>query len=259
MARPEISYRLPDDFDPAGRVVFLGSSLGSAGLMWARARNYLSGQMQLVTWDLPGHGDSDAAREAFSLRDIADELVAIADRLGVAKFDYAGVSISGAIGLELSIHHGDRLRSCAIMFSAAKLGTAEAWADRCATVRSLGTQAMIDGLPERWFSPSFIAEDALWVDTMMDILADVDDESYAKCCEALSAYDVRDSLSLVEVPTLVIAGDHDPSVSADMVRELMTGLPNAKLFVVEGGRHLAVVDFPHEVGAALNTFWSSIH
>jgi pimeloyl-ACP methyl ester carboxylesterase len=57
----------------------------------------------------------------------------------------------------------------------------------------------------------------------------------------------------------VIAGDHDPSISADQIRELMTGLPNAKLFVVEGGRHLCVVDFPQVTAGALNTFWSGIH
>ena len=77
--------------------------------------------------------------------------------------------------------------------------------------------------------------------------------------DAAKVASVREQLAEVTVPTLVIAGDHDPSISADAVRELMAGLPNAKLFVVEGGRHLAVVDFPHEVGAALNTFWSSIH
>ncbi len=259
MAGPEISYRLPDDFDASGRVVFLGSSLGSSSLMWARALPYFSADIQPVTWDLPGHGDSDVATTGFTLREIADELVRIADNLGVEKFDYAGVSISGAIALELGIHHGDRLGSTAVMFSAAKLGTNESWADRCATVREHGTAAMVTDLPPRWFSPKFIAEDGPWVETLMDILLDVDAESYAKCCEALSAYDVREQLTEVTVPTLVIAGDHDPSISADAVRELMAGLPNAKLFVVEGGRHLAVVDFPHEVGAALNTFWSSIH
>ncbi len=259
MARPEISYRLPDDFDSSGRVVFLGSSLGSSSLMWARALPYFSADIQPVTWDLPGHGDSDIATAEFTLREIADELIVIADRLGVDKFDFAGVSISGGVALELAIHHGDRLRSTAVMFSAAKIGTAESWADRSATVRAHGTASMVTDLPPRWFSPAFIADEGPWLETLMDVLLDVDAESYAKCCEALSSYDVREQLGSVTVPTLVIAGDHDPSISADAVRELMAGLPNAKLFVVEGGRHLAVVDFPHEVGAALNTFWSSIH
>ena len=255
----ELAYRLPEDFDPTGKVVFLGSSLGSASLMWARAIPFLAPGVQAVTWDLPGHGDSAPAEAAFTLADIADALIELADKLGVATFDYAGVSISGAIALELALRHPKRLRSTAVICSAAKLGTAESWADRASMVREKGTSAVVPGLAERWFSPTFIAEDQMWLDTLMEVLADTDADSYAKCCEALGVFDVRDELKNVSVPALVIAGDHDPSISADQVRELMTGLPNAKLFVVEGGFHLCVVDFPELSASALNTFWSSIH
>lgn len=259
MASLELAYRLPEDFDPSGRVVFLGSSLGSASLMWARALPFLSPDLQPVTWDLPGHGDSAPAEHSFSLADVADALVELADKLGVDTFDYAGVSISGAIALELALAHPDRVRSIAVMFSAAKLGTAESWADRAALVRSSGTSTLVPDMAPRWFSPQFVVDDPMWLDTMFEVLKDVDDDSYAKCCEALGRFDVRERLNEVSVPALVIAGDHDPSISADQVRELMTGLPDAKLFVVEGGRHLAVVDFPQLTASALNTFWSSIH
>ena len=259
MSKLELAYRLPDDFDPSGRVVFLGSSLGSASLMWARALPYLAQDVQPVTWDLPGHGDSAPAESAFTLADIADALVELADKLGVATFDYAGVSISGAIALELALAHPSRLRSTAVICSAAKLGTLESWRDRSALVREKGPAALVTDTPPRWFSPAFLLEDPLWVETLMDLMADVDAESYAKCCEALSAYDVRDRLGEVSVPTLVVAGDHDPSISAEMVRELVTGLPDPKLYVVEGGYHLCVVDFPQLTAGALNTFWSAIH
>jgi 3-oxoadipate enol-lactonase len=259
MSSLELAYRLPEDFDPKGRVVLLGSSLGSASLMWARALSFLAPEMQTVTWDLPGHGDSAPAERAFSLADIAEAVVDLADKLGVETFDYAGVSISGAIALELALAHPERLRSIAVMFSAAKLGTPESWADRAALVRASGTSTLLPDMPPRWFSPQFVLEDPMWLDTMLEVLSDVDDDSYAKCCEALGAYDVRDRLSEVKVPSLVIAGDHDPSISADQIRELMTGLPDPKLFVVEGGRHLAVVDFPALTAGALNTFWSTIH
>jgi 3-oxoadipate enol-lactonase len=255
----ELAYRTPEDFDPKGRVVFLGSSLGSASLMWARALPFLAPDMQAVTWDLPGHGDSAPTESNFSLADVADSLVALADKLGVDTFDYAGVSISGAIALELALHHPKRVRSIAVMFSAAKLGTPESWADRAALVRASGTSTLVPDMPPRWFSPEFVQEDPMWLDTMLDVLSDVDDDSYAKCCEALGGYDVRERLGDVTIPTLVIAGDHDPSISADQVRELMTGLPDAKLYIVEGGRHLAVVDFPQVTAGALNAFWSTIH
>lgn len=259
MSTLELAYRVPEDFDPQGRVVFLGSSLGSASLMWTRALPFLAHEMQTVTWDLPGHGDSAPTESTFSLADIAQALVELADKLGVEKFDYAGVSISGAIALELALAHPERVRSIAVMFSAAKLGTPEAWAQRAALVRASGTSSLLPDMPPRWFSPQFALEDPLWLDTMLEALSDVDDDSYAKCCEALGGYDVRDQLSQVSVPALVIAGDHDPSINADQIRELMTGLPDPKLFVVEGGRHLAVVDFPQLTAGALNTFWSSIH
>lgn len=255
----ELAYRLPEDFDPKGRVVFLGSSLGSASLMWARAIPYFAADVQPVTWDLPGHGDSAPTNQNFTLAEVADAIVALADKLGVERFDFAGVSIGGAVALELALAHADRLRSTAVICSAAKLGTEESWAQRAALVRLNGTGSIAAETSPRWFSSAFIAEDPLWVETIMDVLGDVDDESYAQCCAALAAFDVRDRLTEVKTPTLVMAGDHDPSISAEQVRDLMTGLPNAKLFVVEGGYHLPVVDFPHVSATALNVFWSGIH
>jgi 3-oxoadipate enol-lactonase len=255
----ELSYRLPDDFDPEGRVVFLGSALGSASPMWTRAIPFFAPDVQPITWDLPGHGDSAPATGPFSLLDIADAIVGIADGLGVDRFDYAGVSISGAIGLELALRHPARVRSFAVICSAAKLGTVESWADRAALVRGSGTGALIPDIPARWFTPTFMTEDPIWLETLMEVFEDVDDESYARCCEALAGYDVREDLPSITVPALVMAADSDPGITADQIRELVTGLADPKLFVIEGGRHLAVVDHPSVAAGALNAFWSGIH
>jgi 3-oxoadipate enol-lactonase/4-carboxymuconolactone decarboxylase len=53
-----------------------------------------------------------------TVSDLAEAVLAAVD--GVDRFHYTGVSLGGAIGLWLGVHHPDRLRSLAVMATAAQ-------------------------------------------------------------------------------------------------------------------------------------------
>ena len=90
----------------------------------------------------------------------------------------------------------------------------------------------------RWFTPGFAD-----VGPYREMLLSVDPEGYARCCDALARWDVRDALGAVRAPTLVIAGADDPSTPPDDGRAARRGaIPGARFEVIDQAAHIASVE-----------------
>lgn len=88
---------------PAAPLLVLGPSLGTTSALWETAAAALSTRFRVLRFDLPGHGLSAPAAESFDLTDLAAAVVSLVDSVGGGRFSYAGVSIGGAIGIELAL------------------------------------------------------------------------------------------------------------------------------------------------------------
>ncbi|WP_219417813.1 3-oxoadipate enol-lactonase [Pseudonocardia nigra] len=237
----------PDD----APVLLLGPSLGTdVGLFDAQAAA-LADRYRVVRFDLRGHGGSPAAPGPYTIADLAGDVLALADRLGADTFHYGGVSIGGAIGQWLGIHHGDRLGTLTICASAARFADPDSWPARAATVREKGTEAMVASRPGTWYTHDFAREQPAAAERLLDMLRATDDESYAGCCEAIGAFDVRAELGRIAVPTLVIAGADDPATPVETVRAVADGIPGAEFVVVPHAAHLPTAERPDAVTDAL--------
>ncbi|WP_248964110.1 bifunctional 3-oxoadipate enol-lactonase/4-carboxymuconolactone decarboxylase PcaDC [Sphaerisporangium perillae] len=233
----------------------LGPSLGTSLAVWEPQVSALARHHQVIRWDLPGHGGSPAdllpstAPGATTVADLGRLVLGLADALGVDRFAYAGISLGGAVGLWLALHHPDRLGSLAMVCSSARFGEPESWHERAALVRAKGTDPLADTATARWFTPAFVDSPAAAALTA-DLRA-ADPAGYAACCDALAGYDLRAELPDVTVPTLVVAGRDDPATPPRHARELADGIPGASLTEVAHAAHLAGVERPAPVLAVL--------
>lgn len=242
----------------AGRddVVILGPSLGTDVRLWDLALPVIAEHHTTLRWDLPGHGASAPAAEAFSISDLADGVVALADSLGVDRFDYAGVSVGGAVALELARIYPDRVRSVVVVCSAAKIGDATTWAERAALVRDKGTEVLVEGTIDRWFAPAFTVSQPEVVTRLMGMVTATSGEAYAKLCEALSHFDARPTLAAITVPLLVISGALDPATTPEQGAVIAATVPGARQIVIQDVSHQAVVEKPVVVGQILVDFFA---
>lgn len=245
----------------AGRddVVILGPSLGADVHLWDLALPTIASHQTTLRWDLPGHGASAPAVEAFSLADLAAGVIALADSLGVGRFDYAGVSVGGAVGLELARLYPDRVKSAAVVCSAAKIGEQVSWVERAALVREKGTSVLLAATPGRWFAEGFPEREPAIVERLMAMIATADPESYACLCEALGAFDARPTLASITVPMLVISGELDPGTPPEQGALIAEAVPGARQVVIAGVSHQAVVEKPSVVGQILVDFFAESH
>lgn len=250
---PETTARLhhvdegPRDATP----VLLGASLGTTHRLWDDLAADLATDHRVVRFDTRGHGGSPVPEGPWTVSDLAADVVALADELGLDRFGYLGISLGGAVGQLLALDQADRLSSLTLACTAARFGDPATWADRARSVRAEGTGALVEPTRARWFTAETQQERPDEVDRVMAMLTATPAEGYARCCEALAAYDARDRLSAIGVPTLVIAGSEDPTAGPDSARELAGSIPEAELVVLEGAAHLAHLARPDAFTAAV--------
>jgi len=231
--------------------LILGPSLGTSLAVWDPQVPALARTHHVIRYDLPGHGGSPASllRAGATVADLGRLVLALADSLGVDRFAYAGISLGGAVGTWLAVHHPDRVDSLALICTSARFGEPAGWHERAALVRAKGTDPVADSAATRWFTEGFAGEPA--AEALVADMRAADPEAYAACCDAIAGFDLRAELPGVSAPTLVVAGRQDPATPPSHGRELADGIPGASLTEVAHAAHLANVERPAPVLAAL--------
>ncbi len=236
-------------------LLVLGPSLGTSTILWDDVVPLLADDHRVAAWDLPGHGAGPVAREAFTVADLAD---AVAAAVPDETFLYAGVSLGGATGLELALRHGSRVRGAAIVASGAVLGDPASWAERAAQARAQSTSSLIVGSAQRWFAPESMARRPEISGRLLHVLQDADDDSYARCCEALAAYDVRSRLGEVSVPVLAAWGEFDQVAPEAKAVEIAEGVADGRVVRIDDAGHLPPAEQPEAVASQLRSFFASV-
>jgi 3-oxoadipate enol-lactonase / 4-carboxymuconolactone decarboxylase len=231
----------------AAPLLLLGPSLGtSADTLWARAALHLRADLRVVAWDLPGHGRSPSS-DPFTIGELAAGVLALADRLGAESFHYAGDSVGGCVGLQLLLDAPHRVETATLLCTGARIGTAAAWQERAAAVRTRGMAAVLDGAAERWFGSGFPVRQQQTTAGLLGALRDTDPECYAQICDALADFDVSDRLADIATPVLAIAGADDVPTPPESLQRIASGVKAGRLEVLDGVGHLAPAEAPARV------------
>ena len=213
----------------------------------------LARRHRVVRCDARGHGLSKGVRDPDDYRwdNLARDLLALADELGVDQFAYCGVSLGGAIGQQLAATEPDRVRSLVLCCTAAYFCEHTDWREREQRVRAEGTEWLLEPSRERWFTPAFREREPAQVERMLKLLRETPPEGYAGCCAALAEFDSRGWLDKIGAQTLVVGGAHDPATPPELSEELAAGIDGAELHLVREAAHLANVEQPGEVTSAI--------
>lgn len=231
-------------------IVFVGS-LGTDREMWRPQLDILSPQHPLVLVDHPGHDGKPIPDHPFSVEDLADAVVVVADGLGLDRFHLAGLSLGGMVGMALAAKYPERIERLAVLCSSAHMPPADAWRDRADLVRREGTEAVVGAVAGRWFTDRFRSAQPSTVRWAEQMLLDVDPVGYARCCEAIADMDLRPELGRITAPTLVIGGVDDPATPPPHAETIAAGIADSTLELLERAAHLANVEQPRAVGDLL--------
>jgi 3-oxoadipate enol-lactonase len=232
--------------DDAPTLVF-SNSLGSTTWMWERQAAALGEHFDVVRYDHRGHGRSPVPPEPYDLADLGADALALLDRLGAARVHWCGLSLGGMVGMWLAINAPERIDRLVLCCTAAKLGPPEMWADRAATVRAQGVDAIADAGLERWLTDGFREREPETTAQVRAMLASTPAQGYAGCCGVIERMDQLDELGTIEAPTLVVSGAQDPATPPEHGERIASAVRGARMEVIEDCAHLAAVEQPETI------------
>lgn len=233
--------------------VVLSNSLGTDLTMWDAQASVLATRFHVVRYDTRGHGGSGATPGPYTIELLGQDVLALLDHLDVERAHVVGLSMGGVIGQWLGAHAPERVNKLVLANTAAKIGTREGWETRAAAVRGSGMSEIAAGSPGRWFTPAFVARQAVVVGTMQKTVRGLDPEGYAACCEALAVADLREDLGRIAAPTLVIAGAEDPVTTVADGEALVKAIKGASLVSLPAS-HLSNIEAPDRFTQAMTSF-----
>ncbi len=254
LAEGELHYQL--DGPEEAPVLVLSNSLGTNLHMWDAQMADFTRHFRVLRFDTRGHGQSLVTPGPYSIEQLGADVLALLDALNIERVHFCGLSMGGLIGQWLGINAGQRLNKLVVCNTAAKIGDPSIWNPRIETVLRDGASAMValrDASIARWFTPDFAQANPAAAKQITDMLAATSPQGYAANCAAVRDADLREQLSSIKVPLLVIAGTEDavtPPSGGQFIEERVPGAGYAELYAA----HLAGVQSGADFGARVLAF-----
>jgi 3-oxoadipate enol-lactonase len=207
--------------------------------LWDPQLAALATGFRVVAPDLRGFGESPGTPHLVSLREYADDVVELLDRLGIGRAAIVGLSMGGLVAMELAIGHPRRWWALGLVTTTAEPVTAGERAlrrERADLVERDGMQVLIDYMHTGVYGPRCPPAVRERVDAMM---ARAPAEGAAAALRGRAERpDYRPGLRQLDLPTLVCTGSEDPWSNATVTAEIVQNLRRPELLVIDGAGHL---------------------
>lgn len=252
-------------FDLHGRqdadapTIILSSGLGGSASYWAPQLAALSDDYRIVTYDHRGCGRTGGEVPADGgIAAMADDVLEIAEQLGLTHFDFMGHALGGLIGLDLALRKPGMIGKLVLINAWSK---ADSHSGRCFDVRIELLEK--SGVPAFVKAQPLFLYPAVWMSENVERLEA--EERHAidhfqgrtnilRRIAALRAFDVDDRLQDIKTETLVIATRDDLLVPYTRSIRLAEGLSNSQLQLLDFGAHAVNVTAPDAFNAAILRF-----
>jgi pimeloyl-ACP methyl ester carboxylesterase len=267
-----IAYRI----EGAGPAMVLTNGLTTTTTFWKHLRPRWLRSHTVLTWDLPGHGNSGPAQsDAIASIEAQPSIVAQLMRsVGIERATHIGWSTGTQVVLEIHRQFPALCERLVMLLGGAghaletsRLplpGNAIDWlmcklpgpvfAASChlmsTAMRGPGSRAL--GRFLGLIGPHVSREDLSQITAH---IARVDPRSLQLLVHSCQAHSAWDTLSSLRVPLLIVAGDRDPFAPADAVGvPLHRAAPNSQLVRLPNGTHTALLEEPEPIAQAVERF-----
>jgi 3-oxoadipate enol-lactonase len=244
------------DSGGGGEPVLLAHAIGCDHRMWDDLAARLAPGFRVIRFDARGHGRSPVTPRPYSLELLAEDAVALLDRLGVAKAHWVGLSMGAMVGMAFALEHPERLGRLVLANTTSSYGPEgrRMWEARARAVQEGGLGAIKDMVMERYFSDGFRQSHQAVVSTIAERFLATPVEGYLGCCDAIAELDYTEALSAIHARTLVIAGAADAGTPPAMAETIAERIPGSQLAVLPEAAHLSAVEKPAEFAALVKGF-----
>ncbi len=224
--------------------------------LWDPQFEALGREYRLIAPDLRGFGNSSATTE-YSIGAFAEDIAGLLDRLEVERAVVGGLSMGGYTALELLRHHRARVMALVLADTRAEADAPEIRARREAQqdqVIASGSDSLVDAFLQTILSEETRSDRPRVVDALKGLM-EQPDASWIGGLEAMkNRRDSSDLLGAIDIPTLIVVGEHDAVTPVEVARAMHDGVRGSRLVVIEGAGHISNLESPAAFNAALKSF-----
>jgi pimeloyl-ACP methyl ester carboxylesterase len=242
----------------AGEPTVLIHGFGLDARLWDVEAAHLARTRRVIRYDLRGFGRSSLPAGPFSH---ADDLLALLDRLDIARAHLVGLSLGGGVALDAAIAHPDRVRTLVLLDS---IVSGFIWRDDRAVMQAAWAAGRASGVP---------AARASWLANPLFAPALAHPTAGVRLRMLVDAYSgwhwvnqnpVRmldppalGRLAEVRAPTLVLVGELDLADFRHLAERLRREIPGARGRVLPGVGHMCNLEAPDLIAAELDAFYAA--
>jgi pimeloyl-ACP methyl ester carboxylesterase len=214
-------------------------------LIWAGFAETVAAHRRVLALDARGFGGTPSPPGgAFSMDDLADDVAALLDRLGIARCTLLGQSMGGYAALAFAARYADRLEGLVLCDTRATADSAEAHAGRAtalATIRDAGVQGYLAASIPRQLMPGAPPARV----THLRARAETRRASLVAGVEALRDRPDRTGvLAAIRCPTLVVCGDGDQISPPAEMKQMAAAIPGSVFATIAEAGHISHVESP---------------
>ncbi len=262
VAGRRLAYEEVAPDDPDGTVLLL-CGIGAKRQGWYKQLPVLGERFHALALDYRDVGDSDAAHEQYTIREVAEDVHGLARELGIERASLVGISMGGFIALELALAQPEFVDRLILVVTSAGGATHVSTSPEVMRALMPGDEEVESGEGARRVcslvaGPGFAERHPGAIEEFVEIAqhTPMHVDAYLRQLTACRAHDVDARLGEITAPTLVLHGDADPLVPVENGRHLAAGIPGARLIEYEGVGHIPEVEIFERFNDDLMTFLS---
>lgn len=237
-------------------VLLHGFPLSSA--IWDPVRPVLEQRCRLITPDLRGMGRSDTPGGDYGMDTLAEDVVRLADTLGLDRFVLGGHSMGGYVTLRFAAHWPERLVGLVFVDTRAEADPSPGRVVRqeaIAEIARYGAGRYLEGFAPRLIGHTSQQLHPELISRLRAIVTGTPAHVLAGCQQGmLERPDSTSLLPSLAVPALVVVGEEDSFVPVSTARAMAAELPKGSLAVIPGSGHIPSMEQPETTARALVGF-----
>ncbi|MHA2009227.1 MAG: alpha/beta fold hydrolase [Promethearchaeota archaeon] len=240
-----------------GESLLFVHGLGSSTRDWEENVPIFSKKYQVITVDIRGHGQTDKPKGPYTIKNFAKDIAGLLMSLEFSSVNILGISLGGAIVLQLAIDYPELIKSLVIVNAAPNSGDRQLLekivSDRIELIKARGMRGIGESLaPVLFIKP----EQEELRKKFVERWAENNPETYISALKSLQTWNVNnDQLQAIKCPTLVLASDQDYT-PVSVKKELIKQIQNSHLVIIDDARHVLPLERPKEFNAAVMDFLS---
>ena len=225
--------------------------------LFAGQAQALSDRYRVLRYDLRGQGKTQPTPGPYTIDQLAQDLVALWDALGIRRSHLVGLGLGGSVSLKVAIDHPHRIISLAPTCCRARMVPefAAMWHRLTETVSQGGVEAIVEQTAQRWFSDEFKAAHPEKLDAVRAMIRGTSQQGYLGVVAAFLGLDLQDQLAKIATPTLFMGGALDKVGGPEaLMRTMAQSVSGASYQAVPEAAHIANLQNENGYNGILRAF-----